>query len=94
MPELRDFPAKYIFEPWTAPLDVQRKAGCIVGEHYPAPIVDHAVVSKANMAKMKAAYDAAKQGGGGGGGAGSGVGSGKKGAGSGSSAPRAKKQKT
>jgi deoxyribodipyrimidine photo-lyase len=24
------------------PLDVQRKAGCTIGQHYPAPIVDHA----------------------------------------------------
>ena len=46
-------------------------AGCVIGVDYPFPIVDHAVVSKENMGKMKAAYDAgklAKEGGGGGGG--------------------------
>ncbi len=61
---MQDMPAKYIYEPWTAPLAVQQAAGCVIGRDYPAPIVDHAAASKANMAKMKAAYDAAKQGGG------------------------------
>lgn len=53
-------PAKWIFEPWNAPLEVQKKANCIIGKNYPKPIVDHAVASKANMAKMKAAYEAAR----------------------------------
>lgn len=26
LPVLKDFPAKYIYEPWTAPLDVQQRA--------------------------------------------------------------------
>lgn len=56
LPVLKDMPAKYIYEPWTAPLEVQRRAGCVVGTDYPAPIVDHAVVMKTNMAAMKAAY--------------------------------------
>lgn len=55
-------PAKWIFEPWNAPLEVQKKANCIIGKDYPKPIVDHSVVSKANMAKMKAAYEAARDG--------------------------------
>lgn len=60
LPVLKDMPAKYIYEPWTAPLEVQRRAGCVVGTggDYPAPIVDHAVVMKANMVAMKAAYAA------------------------------------
>lgn len=32
---LQDFPSKYIYEPWTAPLSVQQKAGCIIGKDYP-----------------------------------------------------------
>jgi cryptochrome len=43
---------------------VQQEAGCIIGRDYPAPIVDHDVVSKENMSKMKEAY--ANQPGGGG----------------------------
>jgi cryptochrome len=60
VPALKNMPAKYIYEPWLAPLDVQRAAGCVVGKDYPAPIVDHAVASKENMAKMKVAYAAAR----------------------------------
>lgn len=58
---VQDFPAKWIYEPWGAPLSVQREAGCIIGQDYPAPIVDHAVVSKQNMARMKAAYAVGKE---------------------------------
>jgi hypothetical protein len=35
LPFLQDMPAKYIFEPWTAPLAVQQAAGCIIGKDYP-----------------------------------------------------------
>lgn len=59
---VQDMPAKWIFEPWNAPLEVQKKAKCIIGKDYPKPIVDHATASKANMAKMKAAYEAAREG--------------------------------
>jgi len=60
IPILKKFPAKYIYEPWDAPLAVQKAAGCIIGTDYPRPIVKHDVVVKENMAKMKAAYDAGK----------------------------------
>ena len=72
LPQLAKYPAKFIYEPWKSPLSVQQECGCIVGSAahcgYPAPIVDHDVVSQANMARMKAAYAAAGGGGGGGGG--------------------------
>ena len=58
LPVLSRVPDKYIYEPWTAPLEVQRAAGCIIGRDYPFPIVDHTSASKANMARMKAAYAA------------------------------------
>ncbi|PNH10276.1 (6-4)DNA photolyase [Tetrabaena socialis] len=60
LPVLKDMPAKYIYEPWTAPLEVQRRAGCVVGVDYPRPILDHAVVSKRNTARMAEAYRANK----------------------------------
>lgn len=43
LPELRDVPDEYLAEPWTMPEEAQRHAGCVIGQHYPAPIVDHAV---------------------------------------------------
>ncbi|VDN10197.1 unnamed protein product [Dibothriocephalus latus] len=51
-------PKQYIYAPWTAPLAVQEKAGCVVGVDYAAPIVDHQEMRAANLVKMKAAYDA------------------------------------
>ena len=39
--ELRDVPDEYLREPWTMPDEVQREAGCVIGEDYPEPIVDH-----------------------------------------------------
>lgn len=53
-------PDKYIYEPWLAPASVQKSAGCVVGVDYPAPVVDHKVISKANMGRMAAAYEAHK----------------------------------
>ena len=41
VPELRGVPDEYLREPWTMPDDVQRTAGCVIGEDYPEPIVDH-----------------------------------------------------
>jgi cryptochrome len=56
LPVLSKLPPKYIFEPWTAPLNIQKQSGCIIGVDYPKPIVMHDVVSKENMQKMKIAY--------------------------------------
>jgi len=60
VPKLAKYPAKYIYEPWKAPLDVQAACNCIIGKDYPNPIVDHAIVSQENMNKMKKAYEAGK----------------------------------
>ena len=32
IPALKDIPDKYIYEPWTAPLEVQQRARCIIGK--------------------------------------------------------------
>lgn len=52
---MQNYPAKYIWEPWKAPLKVQEEAGCIIGKDYPGPIVDHAEASKrySMISKMK-----------------------------------------
>ena len=42
VPELRDVPDEHLAEPWLMPEDEQRAAGCVIGEDYPEPIVDHA----------------------------------------------------
>lgn len=53
LPELRDMPLIYLFEPWKAPMSVQRKANCIVGKDYPMPCVNHATASKENRQYME-----------------------------------------
>ena len=41
VPELERVPARYLREPWRMPEEVQRECGCVIGEDYPGPIVDH-----------------------------------------------------
>lgn len=60
LPLLAQLPDKYIYEPWKAPIAVQKTAGFRIGVDYPKPIVDHVPTSKENMSKMAAAYDAYK----------------------------------
>lgn len=57
IPQLKGFPPKYIYQPWEAPLSVQRQVGCIIGTDYPRPIVDHSEISKINIGRMKESYD-------------------------------------
>lgn len=40
VPELKDMPNKYLFNPWEAPQDILTQANVTLGENYPAPIVD------------------------------------------------------
>ena len=61
MPILKNFPEKFICEPWLAPMAVQVRARCVIGKDYPKPIVDHEVASKENGAMIKLAYDKARQ---------------------------------
>ncbi|XP_047986229.1 cryptochrome-1 [Leguminivora glycinivorella] len=61
VPELAKYPEAFIYEPWKAPKEVQRRAGCVVGEGYPKRIVEHDKIHKDNMAKMNAAYKANKE---------------------------------
>ena len=57
IPALKNFPTQYIFEPWMASPLVQKTAKCVIGVDYPKPIVDHKIISKTNMARMKSAYE-------------------------------------
>uniref|UniRef100_A0A0D9VDJ1 (6-4)DNA photolyase n=1 Tax=Leersia perrieri TaxID=77586 RepID=A0A0D9VDJ1_9ORYZ len=56
VPVLKDMPKEYIYEPWTAPLSIQKKAKCIIGKDYPKPVVDHKTASKECKNKMGEAY--------------------------------------
>uniref|UniRef100_A0A8D2QIQ1 Photolyase/cryptochrome alpha/beta domain-containing protein n=1 Tax=Zonotrichia albicollis TaxID=44394 RepID=A0A8D2QIQ1_ZONAL len=53
LPILKNFPSKYIYEPWTASEEEQKQAGCIIGQDYPFPIVNHKEASDHNLQLMK-----------------------------------------
>ena len=59
LPALKAMPGEFIYEPWKAPASVQRAAGCMVGEHYPAPICDLRRAAEFNMLKMDVCYSRA-----------------------------------
>lgn len=55
VPELANCPDKFIHAPWTLPPIEQRARQIIIGENYPAPLVDHAVAREKTLAMFKAA---------------------------------------
>lgn len=57
VPELKNFPTKFIYEPSKAPQLAQSTAKCQLGRDYPKPIVQHSVASKANMGEFKKSLD-------------------------------------
>ena len=67
VPELKDYPTKYIYEPWKAPIQDQKKAGCLIkGEGkekevdghivYPKPMFDFPARRTICLEGMKNAY--------------------------------------
>ncbi|XP_030329348.1 cryptochrome-2-like [Strigops habroptila] len=53
LPVLKNFPSKYIYEPRTASAEEQKQAGCIIGQDYPFPMVNHKEASDHNLQLMK-----------------------------------------
>ena len=53
VPELSEFPSKYIFEPHLAPLHIQESAECLIGRDYPNPIIDRKESRKKNLQSFK-----------------------------------------
>lgn len=56
MPVLKNMPTQYIHEPWNAPESVQKAAKCVIGKDYPVPMVNHTIVSRINIQRMKQVY--------------------------------------
>jgi deoxyribodipyrimidine photo-lyase len=40
VPELKNLPIKYLFQPWQAPESILKSAKITLGKNYPKPIVD------------------------------------------------------
>lgn len=47
VPELESVPMEHVEEPHKMPLSTQIKVGCVIGENYPAPTVEHAAAYRA-----------------------------------------------
>ncbi|XP_026324719.1 cryptochrome-1 [Hyposmocoma kahamanoa] len=58
VPELARLPARFVYEPWRAPLAEQQRAQCVVGRDYPAPLADPAAAGAANARAMRRLRDA------------------------------------
>jgi deoxyribodipyrimidine photo-lyase len=50
VPELARVPVEAIHEPWRMEAAEQRRAGCVIGQDYPAPVVDHAMARERTLA--------------------------------------------
>ena len=53
LPVLRSYPSVYVYEPWLASLDIQKQAGCIIGQDYPAPMCDHQLTLHSNKLQLQ-----------------------------------------
>ena len=51
-PELEAVPDSYIAEPHKMPPMLQQQIGCVIGKHYPLPIVEHGPAYSAARKKM------------------------------------------
>jgi len=59
VPELREVPLQFLFEPWKMSKSMQEAAGCVIGEHYPAPPTVHTFQGGANR-KGKGGRDSSR----------------------------------
>ena len=62
VPEIGRFPDKWLHAPWTAPTEVLRRAGVLLGRDYPHPIVDHAVARQRALDALKTVIGARQTG--------------------------------
>ncbi|KAK6356341.1 hypothetical protein TWF718_000702 [Orbilia javanica] len=58
IPQLKNFPEKYIYEPWKCPIADQRAAGCMIGKDYPKPMFDWKDRKEICIRGMKTAFEA------------------------------------
>ena len=57
VPELQDVPDEHIHKPHEMPKTVQQQVGCVIGDEYPAPIVDHSEERETAISMFEQARD-------------------------------------
>ena len=55
VPELSMVPTKFIHEPWKMPNELQETISCIIGQHYPKPVLDEVESRKEGVKRSYAA---------------------------------------
>ena len=55
VPELCNCPDRWIHTPWLMPQGLQQSCGVLIGQNYPAPIIDHATARAQTLALYKKA---------------------------------------
>ncbi len=60
VPELARVPVQYIHDPWKMSLALQREVGCIIGQDYPEPVVDHHWARERTLAAYARARNASR----------------------------------
>jgi deoxyribodipyrimidine photo-lyase len=55
VPELANYPDKWIHAPWLMPAAEQRRCEVVIGQDYPAPVVDHALARIKTLALFQEA---------------------------------------
>jgi deoxyribodipyrimidine photo-lyase len=53
VPELAPVPDRYLREPWTMPPEVQQECGVVIGEDYPAPMIDRKAAREEALARYR-----------------------------------------
>ncbi len=61
LPQLRKLDSKHIHAPWLAPENILEKAGVVLGENYPHPIIDHDAARKRTLARYAVVKSASKR---------------------------------
>jgi len=57
VPELAAVPDRHLVRPWLMDEEEQSEAGCLIGDDYPAPVVDHAEERRFAIERYRAAVD-------------------------------------